>query len=95
MMELVEPCYPKNSAKGCRPLYPLGSLLRSHLQQQWYPLCDPAIEDELKEVPTMRRFAEIDLFSDRIQMILRYLNPSQAEEAQPRRADFSSGESPS
>ena len=34
--------------------------------QQWYSLSDPAMEDALIEVPTMRRFAEIDLISDRI-----------------------------
>ncbi|MCS5691136.1 transposase [Cyanobium sp. FGCU-6] len=34
--------------------------------QQWYDLSDPAMEDALIEVPTMRRFAGIDLISDRI-----------------------------
>jgi transposase, IS5 family len=34
--------------------------------QQWYSLSDPAMEDALIEVPTMRRFAGIDLLSDRI-----------------------------
>ena len=34
--------------------------------QQWYSLSDPAMEDALIEVPTMRRFAGIDLISDRI-----------------------------
>ena len=41
-------------------------MLRIHLMQQWYSLSDPAMEDALIEVPTMRRFAGIDLISDRI-----------------------------
>jgi IS5 family transposase len=41
-------------------------MLRIHLMQQWYDLSDPAMEDALIEVPTMRRFAGIDLISDRI-----------------------------
>ena len=41
-------------------------MLRIHLLQQWYDLSDPAMEDALIEVPTMRRFAGIDLISDRI-----------------------------
>ena len=34
--------------------------------QQWYSLSDPAMQDALIEVPTMRRFAGIDLISDKI-----------------------------
>lgn len=41
-------------------------MLRIHLMQQWYSLNDPAMEDALIEVPTMRRFAGIDMLSDRI-----------------------------
>jgi IS5 family transposase len=41
-------------------------MLRIHLLQQWYDLSDPAMEDALIEVSTMRRFAGIDLISDRI-----------------------------
>jgi transposase, IS5 family len=41
-------------------------MLRIHLMQQWYPLSDPAMEQALIEVPTMRRFAGIDMLSDRI-----------------------------
>ena len=41
-------------------------MLRIHLLQQWYDLRDPAMEDALIEVPTMRRFAGIDMISDRI-----------------------------
>jgi IS5 family transposase len=64
--DLIEPHYPKTSSKGGRPAYPLATMLRIHLMQQWYSLSDPAMEDALIEVPTMRRFVGIDLVSDRI-----------------------------
>ncbi len=41
-------------------------MLPIHLLQQWYSLSDPAMEETLIEVPTMRRFAGIELISDRI-----------------------------
>jgi IS5 family transposase len=41
-------------------------MLRFHLMQQWDSLSDPGMEEALIEVPTMRRFAGIDLISDRI-----------------------------
>jgi IS5 family transposase len=41
-------------------------MLRIHLLLQWYDLSDPAMEDPMIEVSTMRRFAGIDMISDRI-----------------------------
>jgi IS5 family transposase len=66
LIDLIEPHYPKTSSRGGRPAYPLATMLRIHLMQQWYSLSDPAMEDALIEVPTMRRFAGIDLVSERI-----------------------------
>ena len=66
LLDLIEPVFPKASSKGGRPPYPLATMLRIHLMQQWYSLSDPAMEDALIEVATMRRFAGIDLISDRI-----------------------------
>jgi len=66
LIDLIEPHYPKTSSKGGRPAYPLATMLRIHLMQQWYSLSDPAMEDALIEVPTMRRFAGIDMVSERI-----------------------------
>jgi IS5 family transposase len=40
--------------------------MRVHLQQQWYSLSEPAMEEALIEVPTMRRVTGIDMISDRI-----------------------------
>jgi IS5 family transposase len=66
LIALLEPHYPKASKKGGRPPYSLATMLRVHLQQQWYSLSDPAMEEALIEVPTMRRVAGIDMLSDRI-----------------------------
>jgi IS5 family transposase len=66
LIDLIEPHYPKTGSKGGRPPYPLETMLRIHLMQHWYDLSDPAMEDALIEVPTMRRFAGIDLISERI-----------------------------
>ena len=66
LIDLIEPHYHKASKKcGCPP-YPLATMLRIHLLQQWYSLSDPAMEEALIEVPTMRRFAGIELINDRI-----------------------------
>jgi hypothetical protein len=66
LIDLIEACYTKTCSKGGHPPYPLGPMLRIHPMQQWYDLSDPGMEDALIEVPTMRRFAGIDLISDRI-----------------------------
>ncbi len=66
LTDLIERYYPKNGSKGGRPSYLLETMLRIYLMQQWYDLSDPGMEDALIEVPTMRRFAGIDLISDRI-----------------------------
>ncbi len=56
---LIKPHLPKISKKGGRPPYPLATILRVHQLQQWDSLSDPAMEEALIEVPTMRRFAGI------------------------------------
>jgi IS5 family transposase len=66
LITLIEPYYAKASKKGGRPPYPLAKMLRIHLLQQWYALSDPVMEEDVIEVPTMRRFAGIELISDRI-----------------------------
>ena len=66
LIDLIEPHYPKASKKGGRPPYPLATMLRIHLLLQWYSLSDPVMEEALIEVPTMGRFASIELISDRI-----------------------------
>ena len=51
--------YPK-AGKGRRPI---GAevMLRIYFMQQWYALSDPAMEDSLYDVESMRRFAGVDL----------------------------------
>lgn len=66
LVALIEPHYPRTSSKGRRPPYPLATMLRIHLLQQWYSLSDPSMEEALIEVPAMGRFAGIDLMSYRI-----------------------------
>lgn len=56
---IIEPHYPK-AGNGRRP-YPLSTMLRIHCMQQWYSLSDPAMEDALYEIASMRLFAGLSL----------------------------------
>lgn len=76
LLDLIEPLNPKTSSKGGRPPYPLATMLQIHLLEQWYDLSDPAMEDGLIEVRTMRRFAEIDMIGDRIPDVTTILGSS-------------------
>jgi IS5 family transposase len=51
--------YPKDG-NGRRP-YPLETMLRIYFMQQWYQLSDPAMEDSLYDIESVRRFAGLDL----------------------------------
>ena len=66
LIDLIGPHHPKPGKKGGRPPYSLATMLRIYLLLQWYSLSDPAMEEALIEVTTMRRFAGIELISDRI-----------------------------
>lgn len=56
---LIEPFYPK-VGNGRRP-YPLATMLRVHCMQNWYNMSDPAMEDALYEINSMRLFAGLSL----------------------------------
>src|SRR6201987_3738916 len=56
---LIEPHYPKNG--NGRPPYALSAMLRIHCLQQWYGLSDPAMEEALYEIASMRQFAGLSL----------------------------------
>jgi len=56
---LIEPHYPK--VGGGRPPYSLSTMLRIHCLQQWYGLSDPAMEEGLYEIASMRQFAGLSL----------------------------------
>jgi IS5 family transposase len=62
---LIEPHYPTSGRRG-RPPMALSKMLRIHFMQQWYALSDPAMEDALYEIESMRRFAGIELNEDAI-----------------------------
>jgi IS5 family transposase len=59
LLKLIEPLYPV-AGRGRRP-YPLETMLRVHLLQNWYGLSDPAMEEALYEVTPMRTFARLSL----------------------------------
>jgi IS5 family transposase len=59
----IQPYYPKHG--NGRPPYPLPVMLRIHCLQLFYNLSDPAMEDALYEIESMRRFAGLRL-SDRL-----------------------------
>ena len=62
---LVEPHYPREGRRGRQPMG-LSTMLRIHFMQQWYALSDPAMEDALYEIESMRRFAGLELNEDAI-----------------------------
>ena len=66
LVDLIEPQFHRTSSKDGRPPYPLETILRIHLLQQWYDLSDPSMENALIEVATMRRLAGIALVTDRL-----------------------------
>jgi len=51
LLDLIEPCYPKTSKKGGRSPYPLATMLRIHLMQQWCTHLNPGMEEALIEYP--------------------------------------------
>jgi IS5 family transposase len=63
LLALIEPHYPKLGQPGRQP-YPLETMLRIHFPQQWYALSDPAMEETLYEIPSMRRFAKLGGLDD-------------------------------
>ncbi len=66
LFELINPYYPMTSMKGGRPPCPQGTMLRTHLMQKWTPLNDPAMEEALIEVPTLRRFNMVEASARRL-----------------------------
>jgi IS5 family transposase len=59
LVKLIEPHYPV-AGRGRRP-YPLESILRVHLMQNWFALSDPAMEEALYEIASLRTFARLSL----------------------------------
>jgi IS5 family transposase len=59
LLDLIEPFYPE-AGRGRHP-YPLATMLRVHLMQNWFGLSDPAMEEALYEITPMRVFAGLSL----------------------------------
>ena len=56
---VIAPFYPKG--EGGRPTVGLERMLRTYFLQQWFNLCDPAVEETIYDSAAMRRFVGIDL----------------------------------
>lgn len=59
LMKRIERYYPK-AGNGRAPM-PLQTMLRIYFLQQWFNLSDPAAEDSLYDIESMRRFCGIEL----------------------------------
>ena len=59
LLKVIEPHYPM-AGRGRRP-YPLLAMLRVHLMQNWFALSDPAMEEALYEIASLRHFAGLKL----------------------------------
>jgi IS5 family transposase len=64
MVKIIGPHYPK-AGNGRQPMS-LEMMLRIYFMQQWYGLSDPAMEDALYDIESIRRFAGIDLQTDAV-----------------------------
>ena len=50
--------YPQSGKVGRQP-YPIETMIRIHFMQQWFNLSDPAMEEALYDINSMRRFAQL------------------------------------
>jgi IS5 family transposase len=64
LTQIIKQYYPK-AGNGRQPL-PLQRMLRIYFMQQWYGLSDPAMEDALYDIESMRRFAGIDIGTEEV-----------------------------
>lgn len=64
LLKLIDPHYPK-AGNGRAPM-PLPTMLRIYFLQQWFNLSDPAAEDSLYDIESMRRFCGIELSDNAI-----------------------------
>jgi IS5 family transposase len=62
LLQIVNKYYPV-AGNGRQPM-PMERMLRIYFMQQWYGLSDPAMEDALYDIESMRRFADINIEVD-------------------------------
>lgn len=59
LLQVIKRHYPKG--RGGRPTKEMETMLRIYFLQQWYALSDPAMEESLYDIQSMRRFAGVDM----------------------------------
>ena len=64
LLRVVERHYPR--VGNGRPPMGLEKMLRVYFLQQWFNLSDPAMEDALYDIESLRRFAGIELGQDEV-----------------------------
>ena len=64
LLRAIERHYPR--AGNGRPPMGLEKMLRIYFLQQWFNLSDPAMEDALYDIESLRRFAGIELGQDEV-----------------------------
>ena len=62
LIPIIQKYYPK-AGNGRQPM-PIERMLRIYFMQQWYGLSDPAMEDALYDIESIRHFADIDIAAD-------------------------------
>jgi IS5 family transposase len=62
LLQIINKYYPV-AGNGRHPI-PMERMLRVYFMQQWYGLSDPAMEDALYDIESMRQFADIDIEVD-------------------------------
>jgi IS5 family transposase len=60
LVRVIEPHYPVIKCRGCPPIG-IKRVLRNHFLQICFSLSDPAVEEALYDITSMRDFARIDL----------------------------------
>lgn len=66
LVAVIAPHYPRPKRRRGRPPMPLEAMLRIYFLQQWFDLSDPAAEDALYDIESMRRFVGLELSEDAI-----------------------------
>src|SRR3990172_9083712 len=74
LLQIVKKYYPV-AGNGRQPM-PLERMLRIYFMQQWYGLSDPAMEDALYNIESMRRFAD----TGRLSCLKSLLSPGEEGE---------------
>jgi IS5 family transposase len=65
LCRIVKKHYPAGAGPG-RPPIGVERMLRIYFLQHWFNLSDPAFEDELYDIASMRKFVGIDLDRERV-----------------------------